>query len=165
MDICNESVSSDRILDGIPAYSQCAASLNATIWSNNGVNTATSSQGEGWVRTQWGGGYQCTEFAARYFRFVFGVKRMPNGNAGTWCNGTMPEGIEKKTEPVHGDLMIFAPGSCGASLLTGHVGIVDKVDKAAQKVEFLEQNNAARRTCPASSAACYLHAKSNPLRP
>lgn len=160
-DICNETVPAKHFVDDIPAYSQCAASLNAKIWSNDGVSTATSSQGDGWVPTQWGGGYQCTEFAKRYMYFKFGVEKFPNGNAGLWCEGVTPPGLEKNSEPTHGDLIIFGPGSCGASLATGHVAVVDKVDKATKMVEFVEQNQANRRVCAISTAACFLHAKSN----
>lgn len=160
-DICNETVPPKHYVDNIPAYSQCAESLNAKVWSNDGISTATSSKGDGWVPTQWGGGYQCTEFAKRYMYFRFGVEKFPNGNAGGWCEGVTPAGLEKNSEPVHGDLIIFGPGACGASVVTGHVGVVDKVDKDKEMVEFVEQNQANRRVCAISTAACFLHAKKN----
>lgn len=160
-DVCNETVPAKHYVDNIPAYAQCAQSMNAKIWSNDGINTATSSQGDGWVPTQWGGGYQCTEFAKRYMYFRFGVEKFPNGNAGVWCEGSTPAGLEKKSDPVHGDLIIFGPGACGASLVTGHVGVVDKVDASTKMVEFVEQNQANRRSCAISTAACFLHATAN----
>ena len=112
--ICDETVPSNRFIDGFPAYSQCTASSSSSIYSNNGVDTATASGGTGWVRTQGSGGYQCTEWAHRYLYFKWNVQSVPNGNAGTWCDGTIPTGLVKTTTPVHGDLIVFAPGSCGA---------------------------------------------------
>jgi hypothetical protein len=53
MDVCSETVPSSNYVDGIPAYAQCPASQNSAIFSDNGVDTATSSQGSGWTRTQW----------------------------------------------------------------------------------------------------------------
>src|SRR5512143_3223646 len=65
INVCNETVPSNRQVDGIPAYAQCTASENSAIYSNNGVDTAPTSGGTGWVRTQYSGGYQCTELAHR----------------------------------------------------------------------------------------------------
>jgi MYXO-CTERM domain-containing protein len=158
--ICNETVPSNRIIDGIPAYQQCTDSTSATIYSNNGVDTATSSGGSDWVRTQGNGGYQCTELAHRYLYFKWGVKNVPNGNAGVWCDGTLPSGLEKTSSPVHGDLIVFAPGSCGADQTTGHVAVVDVVNTNAT-VTFIEQNRAGRRSCANDTAACFLHATAN----
>lgn len=158
--ICNETVPSNRIIDGLPAYSQCTAASSASIYSNNGIDTATASGGTGWVRTQMGGGYQCTEWAHRYLYFKWNVQSVPNGNAGTWCDGTLPAGLVKATAPVHGDLIVFAPGSCGADATTGHVAVIDVVNTNAT-VTFVEQNSAGRRSCANSTAACFLHAAAN----
>src|SRR5580700_5828697 len=62
IDVCSETVPANRNVDGIPAYAQCSAAANSAIYSDNGVNTSTSSMGSGWVRTQYNSGYQCTEF-------------------------------------------------------------------------------------------------------
>jgi surface antigen len=148
------------MVDGIPAYDQCTDSTSSAIYSNNGVDTATTSAGTGWVRTQWSGGYQCTELAHRYLSFKWNVQNVPNGNAGTWCDGTIPTGLVKSTTPVHGDLIVFAPGSCGADATTGHVAVVDVVNTDAT-VTFVEQNRAGRRKCANSTAACFLHATAN----
>jgi surface antigen len=158
--LCNETVPSDRMVDGIPAYQQCTDSTNADIYSNNGVDTAASSGGSGWTRTQFGGGYQCTELAHRYLSFKWAVKSVPNGNAGVWCDGSIPSGLEKTTTPVHGDLIVFAPGSCGADQTTGHVAVVDVVNTNTT-VTFVEQNRAGRRSCASNTAACFLHATAN----
>ncbi len=158
--ICDETVPSNRFIDGFPAYSQCTASSSSSIYSNNGVDTTTASGGTGWVRTQGSGGYQCTEWAHRYLYFKWNVQSVPNGNAGTWCDGTIPSGLVKTTTPVHGDLMVFAPGSCGADATTGHVAVIDVVNTNAT-VTFVEQNSANRRSCANGTAACFLHATAN----
>jgi surface antigen len=158
--VCSETVATNRVVDGIPAYSQCTASTSGAIYSNNGVDTSTASGGTGWVRTQMSGGDQCTELAHRYFHFKWNVQSVPNGNAGTWCDGNIPTGLVKSTVPVHGDVIVFAPGSCGADATTGHVAVVDTVNSNAT-VTFVEQNNASRRSCAISTAACFLHATSN----
>jgi surface antigen len=158
--ICNETVPSNRFIDGIPAYQQCTDSTSSAIYSNNGVDTATSSVGADWVRTQGSGGYQCTELAHRYLHFKWGVKSVPNGNAGVWCDGSIPSGLAKTTTPVHGDLIVFAPGSCGADQTTGHVAVVDVVNSNAT-VTLIEQNRAGRRSCATNTAACFLHAIAN----
>jgi surface antigen len=158
--ICDEPVPSNRMVDGFPAYSQCTESSNSAIYSNNGIDTATASGGTDWVRTQASGGYQCTEWAHRYIAFKWNVQSVPRGNAGTWCDGTLPSGLAKATTPMHGDLIVFAPGSCGADATTGHVAVVDVVNANAT-VTFVEQNNAGRRSCANSTAACFLHATAN----
>jgi MYXO-CTERM domain-containing protein len=158
--ICNETVPSNRLVDGIPAYAQCDASTSSAIYSNNGVDTATTSGGTGWVRTQGSGGYQCTELAHRYLYFKWNVQSVPNGNAGVWCDGTIPNGLVKTTVPVHGDVIVFAPGSCGADATTGHVAVVDVVNSDST-VTFVEQNRAGRRSCAVGTAACFLHATAN----
>ena len=158
--ICNETVPSNRMIDGFPAYSQCTDSTNSAIYSNNGIDTATTSGGSDWVRTQGSGGYQCTEWAHRYLYFRWNVTRVPNGNAGVWCDGTIPDGLVKTTTPVHGDVIVFAPGSCGADTTTGHVAVVDVVGSNGT-VTFVEQNRANRRSCALDTAACFLHATAN----
>jgi MYXO-CTERM domain-containing protein len=158
--ICDETVPSNRIIDGIPAYQQCTGSTSSAIYSNDGVDTATASAGSDWVRTQASGGYQCTELAHRYLTFKWGINKVPNGNAGAWCDGTLPSGLEKTTTPVHGDVIVFAPGSCGADATTGHVAVIDVVNTNAT-VTFIEQNRANRRSCAISTAACFLHVTAN----
>jgi len=163
LDICAEAVPANRQVDGIPAYAQCAAAQNSAIYSNNGVDTATTSGGTGWIRTQYSGGYQCTEFTHRYLQFKWNVSWIPNGNAGTWCDTTPPadRGIVQSTTPAHGDLIVFGPGVCGASADTGHVAVVDLVDTAKSQVTLVEQNSAGRRTSAFSCAKCFLHVVAN----
>jgi MYXO-CTERM domain-containing protein len=158
--ICNETVPSNHVLDGFPAYAQCTDSQNSPIYSNNGIDTATTSSGSDWARTQGSGGYQCTEWAHRYLYFRWNVTRVPSGNAGVWCDGTLPDGLVKTATPVHGDIIVFAPGSCGADTTTGHVAVVDLVNSNGT-VTFVEQNRANRRSCAIDTAACFLHATAN----
>ena len=162
LNVCNETVPANRQVDGIPAYAQCTASENSPIYSNNGVDTATSSGGTDWVRTQYSGGYQCTELAHRYLYFHWDITWLPNGNAGTWCDTQPPgtSGVVQTTTPVHGDIMVFPPGSCGAGATTGHVAVVDTVNSATQ-VTIVEQNGANRRNANISCARCFLHVVAN----
>ncbi len=113
------------------------------VFSNNGVDTAVASGGAGWIRTQGSGGYQCTELAHRYLYFNWRVLTVPNGNAGVWCDAAIPAGLIKVPAPVHGDLIVFAPGSCGADSVTGHVAVVDLVNADAT-VTAVAQNMAGR---------------------
>jgi MYXO-CTERM domain-containing protein len=163
LNACNETVPDNRNIDGIPSYAQCPEFASSAIYSNNGVDTAPMSMGAGWVRTQYSGGYQCTELAHRYLHFKWGVKWIPNGNAGSWCD-TMPpanSGMVQTMAPVHGDLMVLAPGSCGAAASTGHVTVVDIVDTAKAKLTVVEQNGARRGTYNQSCAKCFLHVVAN----
>ncbi|HET9957080.1 MAG TPA: CHAP domain-containing protein [Polyangiaceae bacterium] len=163
INVCGASVASNLVVDGIPAYAQCDASSNSAIYSNNGVDTATSAASSEWKRTQYNGGYQCTELLHRYWLFKWSVSWIPTGNAGTWCDATPPanSGIVKTTSPVHGDAIVFAPGSCGADSVTGHVALIDTVDSAGSKVTFVEQNRAGRRSSNMSCASCFLHVVAN----
>ncbi len=159
-DVCGEVIPADRFVDRIPAYAQCDATTNSAIYSNNGIDTSTVNGGAGWVRTQGSGGYQCTEFAHRYLHFRWNVTSVPNGNAGLWCSGAVPMGLVKSTTPVHGDLIVFAPGSCGADATTGHVAIVDIVNADAS-VTAVSQNGARRGKSKFTCAACFLHVIAN----
>lgn len=160
LDTCAETVPANRQVDGIPSYAQCEATMNSSIWSNNGIDTSTTSLGPDWIRTQQGGGYQCTELARRYMRFRWQIDYQ-NGNAGSWCDGRLPSTLVKSTTPMHGDLIVFAPGSCGASTTTGHIAVIDTVNASAAKVTFVEENEAGRRSANQSCAACFLHAVAN----
>jgi hypothetical protein len=161
--VCNEAVPANRSVDGIPAYAQCAGFETGAIYSNNGVDTSATSLGADWVRTQGSGGYQCTELAHRYLHFRWGVTWLPRGNAGTWCDTqpTATSGVVQTTTPVHGDLIVFAPGACGADATTGHVAVIDVVDAARAQVTIVEQNRAGRRNANQSCATCYLHVVAN----
>ena len=159
-DICAETVPANRFIDGIPAYAQCAGSMNGAVYSNNGIDTSATSGGAGWVRTQRSGGYQCTELAHRYLAFRWNIPSVPNGDAGVWCDATLPAGLVKATTPVHGDLIVLAPGSCGADAMTGHVAVIDVVN-ADSSVMAVQQNVASRSKYNASCAACFLHVTAN----
>lgn len=159
-DICAETVPTNRFIDGFPAYAQCAGSMNGAVYSNNGIDTSTTSGGTGWIRTQGSGGYQCTELAHRYLYFKWNIQSVPNGNAGVWCDGSLPSGLVMTTTPVHGDLIVFAPGSCGADATTGHVAVIDVVN-ADTSVMAVQQNVASRSRYNASCAACFLHVAAN----
>ena len=157
---CTEMVPANRFIDGFPAYAQCDTTQNSAIYSNNGIDTATSSMGPDWVKTQYSGGYQCTELAHRYLMFKWKVTWEPRGNAGTWCDTqpTADSGVVQTMTPVHGDIMVFAPGSCGADATTGHVAVVDVV---GTKVSCVQQNTASRTSYAATCAKCYLHVVAN----
>ncbi len=162
LDICSETVPANRNVDGIPAYSQCAAAENSPIYSDNGVDTSTTSMGSGWVRTQYNSGYQCTEFAYRYLHFRWSITWEPDGDAGTWCDSAPPSnsGIVQASTPVHGDLIVFAPGTCGSDPVAGHVAVVDIVN-GTTSVTAVEQNSAGRDPYKQSCAKCYLHVVAN----
>lgn len=160
INVCDETVPSERAVDGFPAYAQCDAVANTSVWSNNGIDTSATSLGDDWVLTQRGGGYQCTEWAYRYMRFRWDVDYR-HGNAEEWCDGDLPSTLVKTTTPVHGDLIVFAGGVCGAAEDTGHIAVVDTVDAAAEKVTIVEQNRAGRRSTNQSCATCFLHAVAN----
>lgn len=159
--VCDETVPATRYIDGIPAYAQCTASQDGAVYSNNGIDTASSSLGTDWVRTQSSGGYQCTELAHRYLYFKWGVMSVPRGNAGTWCDSVPPSGLVQTTTPVHGDIVVFAPGSCGADPTAGHVAVVDTVDAASSRLSAVQQNGASRSNYQLSCAHCYLHVVAN----
>ena len=74
------------------------------------------------------------------------------------CN-THPSSMSTATKPVHGDLMIFAPGSCGADATAGHVAVVDVVN--ATTVKVVQENVAGSYTYNQSCASCWLHAANN----
>ncbi len=152
--ICSESASAT--LDGIPAYAYCG---NFNVWSNNGADTKSTSGGTGWVQTEGGYGYQCVEYAVRYEHFKFGVGTgWGISYAYQMCN-THPSGISTASTPMHGDLMIFAPGSCGADGTAGHVAVVDTVGSTTVKV--VQENTAGSYTYNKSCASCWLHAANN----
>ena len=163
LNACDETLPANRQVDGIPAYAQCSQVAQGPIYSNNGVDTSDSPLGPDWVQTQFDGGYQCTELAHRYLLFHFQVSWLPRGNAGNWCDSAPPaaSGVVQSDTPVHGDLMVFAPGSCGADATYGHVAVVDVVDGATQRLTVVEQNMARRGTYPASCARCFLHVVAN----
>lgn len=160
VNVCNESIPESRFVDGLPAYAQCAEVASGNVWSNNGVDTSTSSLGPDWVQTQRGGGYQCTEWAYRYLRFRFGISYR-SGDAKEWCDGNLPSTLVKSDEPVHGDLIVFDGGVCGSDAKTGHVAVIDEVNADASSVTFVEQNQAGRRTAKTTCAKCFLHAVAN----
>jgi hypothetical protein len=160
INVCEETVPANRFVDGFPAYAQCGSTTSSAIWSNNGIDTALTSQGAGWIRTQRSGGYQCTEWAWRYMHFRWGIDYQ-NGNAGGWCDGNLPATLSKVTTPVHGDLIVFAPGVCGADGTTGHIAVIDVVNASAGTVTLVEENNAGRRNSKISCATCFLHAVAN----
>jgi surface antigen len=162
LSVCEEDVPADRNVDGIPSYAQCDASESSAIYSNNGVDTSTEKLGDDWVRTQWSGGYQCTELAHRYLYFKWDIDWLPNGNAGEWCDETPPSdsGMVQTDTPVHGDIMVLAGGSCGAAQSTGHVTVVDVVG-ASGELTVVEQNGARRGRYEQSCAKCFLHVVAN----
>lgn len=163
LNACEETVPTNRYIDGFPAYAQCSAYQNGAIYSNNGIDTSATKVGNDWVQTQPSGGYQCTELVHRYWVFKWNVRWLPRGNAGTWCDTVPPasSGVVQTTTPVHGDAIVLAPGSCGASAMYGHTALVDVVDTANSRVTVVEQNQARRGTYNQSCAKCFLHLVAN----
>lgn len=160
LNACDETVPADRVVDGIPAYAQCDAVSSGDIWSNDGVATSATSGGDGWIRTQRGGGYQCTELARRYLHFAWGIDYQ-HGNAQEWCDGELPQTLTLATTPVHGDLIVFEGGVCGAATSTGHIALIDEVDAEEARVTFIEQNRAGRRSSDIDCGKCFLHVVAN----
>jgi hypothetical protein len=153
--ICNQSAAAT--LDGIPAYGFCG---NFDVWTKNGVDTQSTSGGVGWTRTETNYGYQCAEYALRYSRFAFGVTTVWTGisYADQMC-ATHPASMSVTANPVHGDLMVFAGGTCGTASPGGHVAVVDSV--AASTVDVVQENPAGKVTWVKACASCFLHADHN----
>lgn len=160
LSVCNETVPPDRNVDGIPAYEQCPAAESSAIYSNNGVDTSTTKMGSDWYETQYDNGYQCTEFVVRYMYFKWKVKWLPDEDAGFWCDKQPPadSGIALTMTPVHGDIMVFAPNTCGSDD-EGHVGLVDQVN--GSKLVVVEENDARRGDVMMSCGKCFLHVVAN----
>ena len=152
--ICNEKVSAS--IDGIPAYAYCG---NFDVWSNNGVDTKKASGGTGWVQSEHGYGYQCVEFAVRYMHFKWKVSASWGVMYAKQMCTTHPSGVSVTTTPVHGDLVVFGAGSCGADPTAGHVAVVDTVGSTT--FTAVQENTAGKYTWKNSCASCFLHAASN----
>jgi hypothetical protein len=153
-------------IDGIPAYAMCAAATTSDVWSDNGVDTASTSGGASWTETEPENGYQCTELAARYLYFKWGIDRSwSTGEAKDMCGTALPSSITKTSTGMHGDLLVVVPGCGGADVSTGHVAVVDSV--SASSVSVVEQNwtyNSApvgTGTFDPSCVMCFLHAVAN----
>lgn len=143
-------------LDGFPAYPYCG---NTNVWTDNGIDTQASSGGSTWTQTEGGYGYQCVEWAVRYFYFKWAVDRgWFVGYAKDMC-GTYPANVSKVASPVHGDLAIFTPGCGGADATAGHVAAIDTV--SASSISVVQENPAGTYTWPKSCVMCYLHASNN----
>lgn len=144
-------------IDGIPAYAYCG---NFDVWSNNGVDVQTTKgAGAGWVQSEAGYGYQCFELAARYMHFKWGVSADWGVLYASQMCTMHPAGVTVTKKPVHGDLIVFAGGSCGIAAPAGHVAVVDTVKGTA--VTAVQQNVAATVTWQQSCASCFLHATAN----
>jgi hypothetical protein len=152
--ICNEKVSAS--IDGIPAYAYCG---NFDVWSNNGVDTKKVSGGTGWVQSEHGYGYQCVEFAVRYMHFQWKVSASWGVMYAKQMCATHPSGVTVTTKPVHGDLVVFGAGSCGADPTAGHVAVVDTVGSST--FTAVQENTAGKYTWNKTCASCFLHAASN----
>jgi hypothetical protein len=152
--ICNDPPSAT--LDGFPAYKYCG---NFDVWTDNGVDTRSTSGGSNWVKTEGGYGYQCVEWAVRYFYFEWNVPHTWFvGYAKDMCS-TYPSGVTKTSSPVHGDLAVFTPGACGADATAGHVAAIESVGSST--ISVVQQNPAGTYTWNKSCVMCYLHAASN----
>ncbi len=144
-------------IDGIPAYAYCG---NFDVWSKNGVDVQSQpGAGPGWQQSEAGYGFQCFELASRYMHFKWGVASQWGVlYASQMCN-QHPAGVVVTQNPVHGDLVVFAGGSCGIAAPAGHVAVVESV--SGSSVTAVQQNVAATLTWQKSCASCFLHAVAN----
>ncbi|HEX7499572.1 MAG TPA: CHAP domain-containing protein, partial [Polyangia bacterium] len=154
------------MIDGIPAFAMCDAALNSNVWSSTGGDTASVSEGPGWVETGVGrisgkNGYQCTELAMRYFYFRFGICPWIAVPAKDMCSETVPSTVVLTTTPVHGDLVILPPGCNGAGQESGHVAVVNTV--SGSSVTVVQQNAGVNGTATfhTDCATCFIHAVAN----
>src|SRR6185437_13214468 len=110
--ICNNPAAAS--LDGFPAYPWCNYNSGQfNIYTDNGIDTQDTNPG-GWTETEGGYGYQCVEFAVRYFYFKWNVPHTWFVPGATDMCGTHPSGVSVTSNPVHGDLAVITPG-CGGS--------------------------------------------------
>jgi hypothetical protein len=146
-------------IDGYPAYPYCG---NFDVYSDNGIDTQ-SFAAPGWTQTEGGYGYQCAEFAVRYFLFKWGVSGWSFLYATDMCNGH-PSGVSTTSSPVHGDLAVIWPGACGVDATAGHVFVIDSV--SGGQIVGVQQNVAGKYTWGnLGCVQCYLHAASNTQDP
>jgi hypothetical protein len=145
-------------IDDIPAYPNNCGDVN--VWSNDGRTTQThAGTGAGWVQTEGGYGYQCTELAVRYTHFLFGTaSHWGIAEAKDMC-GTHPSDLKATSAPVHGDLMVFAANDCvGAA---GHVAVVSSTSGSTVSVVQQNEGSTGKGSYSKSCAACFLHAARN----
>lgn len=183
-------------IDGITAFNNIQASDHSTCVDGSHISLYSDAQGnsfakmpQGGFQTEAGYGYQCLEYAYRYFFGHFHIK-LPGGvpTAYSMCNiasnPTNPNGVTvhkpgDQYNPVHGDLMIFYPADmpegarCGTGGSAGHVAVVDTVQ--GNNLTVVEQNWGLPGKAPAEPrsgnsqgvpldkqcAACWIHANSN----
>src|SRR5262249_28731185 len=136
--------------DGYPAYKWCG---DFDVYSDDGKNTSKTAQA-GWLKTEGGYGYQCVEFARRYFYFRWKVgSGWFIAGAKDMCS-TYPSGVTKTSSPQIGDLMVMGAGSCGADGTFGHVGVIN-ADKGSYW-QLAQENPAGLFNWGKSCALCYL---------
>ncbi len=145
-------------IDDIPAYPNDCGDVN--VWSNDGRTTQThAGTGAGWVQTEGGYGYQCTELAVRYTHFLYGTSpHWGIAEAKDMC-GTHPSDLTTTSAPIHGDLMVFAANDCvGAA---GHVAVVSSTSGSTVSVVQQNEGSTGKGNYNKSCAACFLHAARN----
>ena len=99
-------------------------------------------------------------YVQRHLYFKWRVQAILDINAAEFCSHSLPSDLVKATTPVHGDVMVFGPGSCGADS-PGHIAVVDIVNSAASQVTIVDENNVGRGTYDKSCGTCYLHTTAN----
>jgi surface antigen len=143
-------------IDGIPAYAMCGYT---PVYSDDGEHTRTYG-GSGWIRTGGNYGYQCVELAERYEHFKYDV---PVGWGGAYAKDMCadhPSDLHTTSSPVHGDLMVIKPYTCGIHF-AGHVAVVNEV-VSGNRVKVVQQNEyPANGEFAHDCALCYLHADRN----
>jgi surface antigen len=130
---------------GVPAYSNgsiygChACSEGASL----GLTCGTRCAGQSSPETPFGIAYQCVEYIRRFYYTVYGDADVgySRGNGGDYTGAKATSlGLEEyrngQTDviPRPDDIIVFDGGSYG------HIGIVTKVDEAAGRVWFIQQN-------------------------
>src|SRR6185312_1352422 len=144
--ICNKAPGAS--IDGFPAYPYCG---NFNVYTDDGIHTQ-STAASGWTQTEGGYGYQCVEFAVRYFYFKWNVSHGWFVGYATDMCGTHPSDVSVTSSPVHGDLAVIKPGCGGADATAGHVFAIDSM--SGTTIAAIQQNPAGAYNWPTSCVQC-----------
>ncbi|MBN1774556.1 MAG: CHAP domain-containing protein [Deltaproteobacteria bacterium] len=177
--VCSPS-STPRVctFDDFPAFDQCnvASDDNVYVYTWEGRHTSPTRPSSSWKLTN-RYGYQCVEFALRYFFGRWAVPSWPNVvSAAAMCDrGAVPAEVLRIDSPtiddvVPGDLMVFEPDNPECETGSwGHVAVVNDVNRDAGTVQNINENCAIAtptRGCVTNNvdigcARCILHARNN----
>src|SRR6185437_2121691 len=121
------------------------------IYTDNGIDTQDTNPG-GWTETEGGYGYQCVEFAVRYFYFKWNVPHNWFVQGATDMCGTHPSGVSITSNPVHGDLAVITPGCGGSDKTFGHVFGINSLNGTT--INSIQQNPGGAYPWPTSCVQC-----------